>query len=121
MYQDGPMSEEECLEFERSPSYAFAAKVRRYDDDAKKQGLQIPGLDVYLPLIEKHIEENVNKLIESKSMSIISPFADSYVLSSPQLNEWDRNGMLHIPNAFGDKHAGMNIACLGHRGCPVGK
>ena len=101
-YQDGPMSAEECLEFERSPSYAFAAKVRRYDDDAKKQGLQIPGLDCYLPLIEKHIEENVNKLIENKKLSILSPFAGSYVLSLPQLDQWDTNGMLHIPNAFGD-------------------
>ena len=69
MYQDGPMSEEECLEFERSPSHAFAAKVRRYDDDAKKQGLQI-SVGVYLPLIEKHIE---NASHWSKSMSIISP------------------------------------------------
>ena len=109
MYQDGPMSEEECLDFERSPSYAFAAKVRRYDDDAKKQGLQIPGLDTYLPLIEKHIEKNVKMLIESKDLSVLSPFADSYVISRPQLSEWDRNGMLHIANAIGDKNAGVAL------------
>ena len=77
-------------EFERSESYEFAARVRKYDDAAKTFGLEIPSLDAYVPMIAKHLEKNLGKVENS---SIISPYAHSYVLSIPQLHQWDKNGM----------------------------
>ena len=96
-YQNGPMSEEECLEFEKSPSYEFAVVVRKFDDRAKEVGRDIPRLSAYVPLIEQHIDA------EFDGHSKISPYAHSYVLSSPQLHQWERNGMLHIPNALSEE------------------
>ena len=104
-YQNGPMTEEECKEFERSESYEFAARVRKYDDAAKTFGLEIPALDAYVPMIAKHLEKNLGKVENS---SILSPYAHSYVLSIPQLHQWDKNGMLHIPDAFDDQVEAAN-------------
>jgi predicted HD phosphohydrolase len=96
-YQNGPMSEEECLEFEGSPSYEFAARVRKFDDRAKEVGRDIPGLSAYMPLIEQHIDAAFD------GHSEISPYAHSYVLSAPQLHQWEKNGMLLIPNALNEE------------------
>jgi phosphonate degradation associated HDIG domain protein len=48
--QGGPFSAEETRVFESEPYYREAVIVRRWDDDAKSPGLQVPGLDTYLDL-----------------------------------------------------------------------
>jgi gamma-butyrobetaine dioxygenase len=45
--QGGPMSPDEVREFERSPHFEAAIALRRWDDEAKIPGLDVPGLDAY--------------------------------------------------------------------------
>ena len=51
--QGGPMSPEEAERFRASPHAAAAVILRRCDDSAKVPGLIVPGLDDYLPWIER--------------------------------------------------------------------
>ena len=45
--QGGPMSERETRAFESLPFYAEAVKLRRWDDEAKIPGLEVPPLEHY--------------------------------------------------------------------------
>ena len=51
--QGGPMSAHEVMRFEAQRFCRDAVRVRRWDDQGKVAGLKTPGLDVYLPLIER--------------------------------------------------------------------
>jgi phosphonate degradation associated HDIG domain protein len=46
--QGGPMSPEEVQRFEANPYYRDAIRLRRWDDEAKIAGLEVPGLESYL-------------------------------------------------------------------------
>jgi phosphonate degradation associated HDIG domain protein len=46
--QGGPMTPEEVARFEANPRHADAVRLRRWDDEAKVPGLEVPGLDHYL-------------------------------------------------------------------------
>ena len=50
--QGGPMSPGEAIAFERNPSAIDAVRLRRWDDDAKIEGLQVPDLESYRDRIE---------------------------------------------------------------------
>lgn len=51
--QGGPMSAHEVMRFEAQRFCRDAVRVRRWDDQGKVAGLKTPGLDAYLPLIER--------------------------------------------------------------------
>ncbi len=53
--QGGPFSAEEARVFETKPGYREAVMLRRWDDEAKIPGLQVPGLDAYLDLLSHHL------------------------------------------------------------------
>ncbi|WP_165253008.1 HD domain-containing protein [Paludisphaera soli] len=51
--QGGPMSPEEAERFRSSPHAAAALVLRRCDDSAKSPGLVVPGVEDYIPWIER--------------------------------------------------------------------
>ncbi len=51
--QGGPMSEQEVAEFERHTFYREAVQLRTWDDEGKIQGLDVPSIDAYLPMIDR--------------------------------------------------------------------
>jgi [1-hydroxy-2-(trimethylamino)ethyl]phosphonate dioxygenase len=51
--QGGPMSTRELARFEAERFGQDAVRVRRWDDQGKVAGLKTPGLDAYIPLIER--------------------------------------------------------------------
>jgi len=58
--QGGPMTTEEVTDFERNPHVRAAVAVRRWDDGSKVPGLEVPGLDVYRPVLEKVALRDLN-------------------------------------------------------------
>ena len=50
--QGGPMSVDEADAFAASPASAAAVDLRRWDDGGKVDGLEVPALDDYRPLLE---------------------------------------------------------------------
>jgi predicted HD phosphohydrolase len=53
LLQGGVMTEAERVAFEEKPFFADAVRLRRWDDTAKVQGLEVPALDAYQNMIEK--------------------------------------------------------------------
>jgi phosphonate degradation associated HDIG domain protein len=51
--QGGPMSPEQRKEFEALPHYREAVRLRKWDDQAKIPGLDVPGLDHYRRYLEE--------------------------------------------------------------------
>lgn len=49
--QGGPMSEQQAVEFERSWKHDRLLRLRRWDDEAKVMGKEVPGLEHYAPLL----------------------------------------------------------------------
>lgn len=54
--QGGPMSANECSEFEKNPFYADAVRLRRFDDQAKIENLQVKDLSFYVPHLEAFVK-----------------------------------------------------------------
>lgn len=52
--QGGPMSSEECFAFEQNEFYTDALRLRRYDDQAKIQGMVVRPISAYEELISFH-------------------------------------------------------------------
>jgi phosphonate degradation associated HDIG domain protein len=50
--QGGPMNDEQASDFLRNPFANAAIALRRWDDEAKVQGLQVPGAAHYLPALQ---------------------------------------------------------------------
>lgn len=51
--QGGVMSPDEVTAFELRPTHTEAVWLRTWDDGGKVEGLDIPALDTYLPLLER--------------------------------------------------------------------
>ncbi len=51
--QGGPLTVEECREFEAHPWHEEAIAVRRWDDSAKQEGRTTPPLSYYLEIVER--------------------------------------------------------------------
>jgi phosphonate degradation associated HDIG domain protein len=49
--QGGPFTAEEVRNFEQNPHYLSAVSLRRWDDQAKVPGMQMPGLEHYRALL----------------------------------------------------------------------
>ena len=50
--QGGPMTAEECVEFEKNPFYQDAVKLRKYDDLAKIPDLEVKPVAFYASYLE---------------------------------------------------------------------
>jgi phosphonate degradation associated HDIG domain protein len=50
--QGGPMNPDEIRALQAEPFHREAVALRRWDDQAKVPGLEVPGLDYYRPLLE---------------------------------------------------------------------
>lgn len=57
-FQGGPMEEEEANDFEKNLYFELIIRMRRWDEAAKMLDYSTPGLDHYLALIGKYIENN---------------------------------------------------------------
>lgn len=53
--QGGPMSAEECADFEKNPFYQDAVRLRKYDDLAKIPDLEVKPVTYYAPYLESFI------------------------------------------------------------------
>lgn len=51
--QGGPLAPNEARQFESNLHYREAVELRRWDDLAKVQGMEVPGLDHYRPRLER--------------------------------------------------------------------
>jgi phosphonate degradation associated HDIG domain protein len=51
--QGGPFNDEERAEFEQHPFYAEAVRLRRWDDQAKVPGLDVPRVEHYGEMIDR--------------------------------------------------------------------
>merc|ERR1711933_196129 len=52
-FQGGPMDAEEMAAVEQDGLFELGSKMRRWDDEAKVEGLEVPGFDHYVPLLRK--------------------------------------------------------------------
>jgi phosphonate degradation associated HDIG domain protein len=53
--QGGPFSSEQAAEFENRPHWADALRLRRWDDQAKVPGLDVPGVEHYRTVLEESL------------------------------------------------------------------
>lgn len=51
--QGGPMSQEEVSRFQRMPYFSAAVALRRWDDEAKVQGLDVTPFATFVPIMER--------------------------------------------------------------------
>jgi len=54
--QGGPMSESEVHQFRTNPLFEDMLRLRSWDEAAKDPSASPPGLESYLPLIERHLQ-----------------------------------------------------------------
>ena len=54
-YQGGKMSIEEITDFENNQDFHEILRIRYYDDNGKKIGIEIPDLSYYYSLINKYL------------------------------------------------------------------
>jgi 2-amino-1-hydroxyethylphosphonate dioxygenase (glycine-forming) len=59
-FQGGPMNEEEAADFEADPLFNFYVLLRRWDDQAKKTGEPLPGLQQYAQMMAEHLSQQQN-------------------------------------------------------------
>lgn len=55
--QGGPFDADQCSAFLDEPYAQQALAVRRWDEAAKVEGVEVPGLDAYVPLILRLVNE----------------------------------------------------------------
>jgi phosphonate degradation associated HDIG domain protein len=53
--QGGPMNGDEAAAFVTSPHANDAVSLRIWDDEAKQAGLHVPGLDAYIPYLQRRL------------------------------------------------------------------
>lgn len=54
-FQGGPMTPEEAKHFEQDELFRIIIAMRHWDEAAKVEGKQVPGVDAYRPLLEAHL------------------------------------------------------------------
>ncbi len=57
-YQGGKMSAEEAAIFEKDPLFAVIIQMRKWDEQAKIEGLPNPELEYYSQLLLKHLQHS---------------------------------------------------------------
>ena len=95
-WQGGPMTESEAQTFQSSAEMKAILQVRAWDEQAKVQGLQVPPLETYRGMAIKHLQH------QQETPSI------DFVLSSEDIERFQRQHYLHIPNPF----AGSDLQTL---------
>jgi phosphonate degradation associated HDIG domain protein len=63
--QGGPMTRAEVAEFEQSPYFCDALRLRGWDDAAKVPGLEVPGLEYYRERLQAALRKSVSRLPSS--------------------------------------------------------
>ena len=74
------MTKDEMNEFESDPNFNEILRIRYYDDNGKKIGVNIPHINIYSDLINKYINTNINNYIK----------------------EFENNGYILLKNFFDD-------------------
>jgi len=54
-YQGGPMTPEEAAAFEQYPLFGLIIQMRKWDEQAKVEGMPLPDLDHYRQMIFRHL------------------------------------------------------------------
>ena len=55
--QGGPMSEDEAAHFERDELFSLMLEMRTWDEAAKLPGTDPAGIEAWLPLLRRHLEQ----------------------------------------------------------------
>jgi len=96
-HQGGPFSEAEAAAFEASPLRGFMLSLRRIDEEAKVKDKEVPPFSHYLPMLDR--------------LSGSAGGAEQrYQLSPAQLQAWQRDGCLLVPNLL--THLGISPSQL---------
>ena len=56
-YQGGPMTPEEAEAFEQYPLFQLIVQMRKWDEQAKVEGMPLPDMDHYRRMIFRHLSE----------------------------------------------------------------
>ena len=64
--QGGPMSPDEVRRFEANPHHRDAVRLRRWDDEAKVPGLDVPGLESYLGRLAATLKNSATPSIKGE-------------------------------------------------------
>ena len=56
-FQGGPMGKEEAEAFEQYPLFDLIIKMRRWDEEAKRQNMPVPDLEHYQSMMIKHLQK----------------------------------------------------------------
>ena len=57
IFQGGPMTEQEAIEFERDELFSESLRLREYDDEAKEIGVELRGLGYYKEMLRNYLNE----------------------------------------------------------------
>jgi 2-amino-1-hydroxyethylphosphonate dioxygenase (glycine-forming) len=57
MFQGGPMTEQEAIEFERDELFEESLRLREYDDKAKERGVELRELGYYKEMLRNYLNE----------------------------------------------------------------
>ncbi len=55
--QGGPFNREQAAEFEKKPHLETTIRIRKFDDNGKTPGLNTPGVDYYLAMVQAVLDE----------------------------------------------------------------
>eukprot|EP00854_Cymbomonas_tetramitiformis_P027717 gene27717-34214_t len=91
-YQGGVMDSIEAQAYEQDPLCYTYIKMREWDEKAKIPGLEVPGLETYIPLVEANIRATLGTSVDNMQ--------HEYWLSSEQVNFFSDRHTLHIRNAL---------------------
>lgn len=82
-HQGGPMSDGEVAQFKADPDFDLFLLMRSWDEAAKIPNAQVPDFESYAPLLDAHSS---------------LPADASYMLSAAQLEFYNANQFLKLPN-----------------------
>ncbi|GMH80321.1 hypothetical protein TrLO_g10525 [Triparma laevis f. longispina] len=100
-HQGGPMSEEECQEIEKDPRWPLVLRMRTYDEAGKDPEMEPKQPHEYIEDMKANLRQSLEAQEQGKEkMYPVSEFASTYVLSSEQLEAWDRDGYLIVKDAL---------------------
>ncbi len=57
IFQGGPMTKQEAMEFERDELFSESLRLREYDDEAKESGVELKELGYYKEMLRNYLNE----------------------------------------------------------------
>jgi predicted HD phosphohydrolase len=104
-FQGGPMTEDECVKAEADDRWPIVLRMRSYDEGGKDPSVPESTIGCHLPTIANNIRSTLSSLVHGVQANYpLSPFSETYVLSSEQVNRWDQfkyvvlRGTLPVPD-----------------------